>query len=71
MLALVFLMACAAAAAPAPPADRWHYARHGRSIALTAAEIRRPFNRLVIARSYPPNRKSHPASAGGRQRTCR
>ena len=48
MLALAFLMACAAAAAPAPPADPWHHARHGGPIALTAAEIRRLFNGLVI-----------------------
>ena len=49
MLALAFLMASAAAAAPAPPADPWHHARHGGPIALTAAEIRRLFNGLVIA----------------------
>ena len=49
MLALAFLMACAAAAAPAPPADPWHHARHGEPIALTAAEIRRLFDGLVIA----------------------
>jgi SRSO17 transposase len=48
MLALAFLMACAAAAAPAPAADPWHHARHGGPIALTAAEIRRLFNGLVI-----------------------
>jgi hypothetical protein len=48
MLALAFLMAGAAAAAPAPPADPWHYARHGGPIALTAAEIRRLFNGLII-----------------------
>lgn len=48
MLALAFLMACAAAAAPAPPADPWHHARHGGPIALTAAEIRRLFNSLII-----------------------
>ena len=47
MLALAFLMACTAAAAPAPPADPWHHARHGGPIALTAAEIRRLFNGLV------------------------
>jgi hypothetical protein len=41
-------MACAAAAAPAPPAEPWHHARHGGPIALTAAEIRRLFNGLVI-----------------------
>ena len=48
MLALAFLMACAAAAAPAPSADPWHHARHGGPIALTAAEIRRLFNSLII-----------------------
>jgi hypothetical protein len=47
MLALAFLMACAAATAPAPPADPWHYARHSGPIALTAAEIRRLFNGLI------------------------
>ena len=49
MAALAFLMACAAAEAPAPPADPWHHARHGTPIALTAAEIRRLFDGLVIA----------------------
>ena len=48
MLALAFLMACAAAAAPAPPTEPWHHARHGGPIALTAAEIRRLFNGLII-----------------------
>jgi SRSO17 transposase len=48
MLALAFLVACAAAAAPAPPTDPWHHARHGGPIALTAAEIRRLFNGLII-----------------------
>jgi hypothetical protein len=48
MLALALLMACAAAAAPAASADPWHYARHGGPIALTAAEIRRLFDGLVI-----------------------
>jgi hypothetical protein len=48
MLALAFLMACAAAAVPVPPADPWHHARHRGPIALTAAEIRRLFNGLVI-----------------------
>jgi hypothetical protein len=48
MLALAFVMACAAAASPAPPADPWHYARHGGPIALTAAEIRRLFTSLAI-----------------------
>ena len=33
---------------PAPPADPWHHARTRRPIALTAAEIRRLFNGLVI-----------------------
>ena len=47
MLALAFLMTCAAAAAP-EPADPWHHARQGGPIALTAAEIRRLFNGLVI-----------------------
>jgi hypothetical protein len=49
MLALAFLMACTAAAAPAPPADPWHHARHREPIALTAAEIRRLLDGLVIA----------------------
>jgi SRSO17 transposase len=51
MLALAFLMACAAAAAPAatPAADPWHHARHGGPIPLTGAEIRRLFSGLVIA----------------------
>jgi hypothetical protein len=50
MLALAFLMTCAATApAPARPADPWHHARHGSPIALTAAEIRRLFHGLVIA----------------------
>jgi SRSO17 transposase len=48
MLALAFLMACAAAAAPPPPADPWHHAHHRGPIALTAAEIRRLINGLVI-----------------------
>jgi SRSO17 transposase len=48
MLALAFLMACAAATPP-PPADPWHHARQGGPIPLTAAEIRRLFNGLVIA----------------------
>jgi len=46
MLALAFLMACAATAAP-PPADPWHHAHTPEPIALTAAEIRRLFNGLV------------------------
>jgi SRSO17 transposase len=49
MLALAFLMACAAAAEPAPAADPWHHARHDGPIALTAAEIRRLFNGLIIS----------------------
>jgi SRSO17 transposase len=48
MLALAFLMACTAAAAPAPPADPWHHARHREPIALTAAEIRHLLNGPVI-----------------------
>ena len=56
MLALAFLMASAAAAAPAPPAAPWHYARHGGPIALTAAEIRRLSNGLVIAPLMTPLR---------------
>jgi len=48
MLALAFLMACAAAAAPSAPADPWHHARHGGPIAVTAAEIRRLLNGLLI-----------------------
>jgi SRSO17 transposase len=48
MLALAFLMACAAAAAPAPTADPWHHARYGGPIALTAAEIGRLFQGLII-----------------------
>ena len=47
MIALAFLMAYAAAE-PAPPADPWHHARHREPTALTAAEIRRLFNGLVI-----------------------
>ncbi len=49
MLALAFLMACTAAAAPAPSADPWHHARYGGPITLTAAEIRRLFNGLLTA----------------------
>jgi hypothetical protein len=49
MLALAYLMACACAAAPPPtPADPWHHAHHRGPIALTAAEIRRLVNGLVI-----------------------
>ena len=47
MLALAFLMSCATGP-PAPPADPWHHAHYGGPIALTAAEIRRLFNSLVI-----------------------
>jgi hypothetical protein len=47
MLALAFLMACAAAAAPPQPADPWHHARHATPVALTAAEIRRLFHALA------------------------
>jgi SRSO17 transposase len=56
MLALAFLMASTAAAAPAaaPPADPWHHARHSGPIALTAAEIRRLFNGLLITPLQPP-----------------
>jgi hypothetical protein len=46
MLALAFLMTCTAATAPA--AGPWHHAHHGGPIALTAAEVRRLFNGLVI-----------------------
>jgi hypothetical protein len=49
MLALAFLMACAATAAPPPSADPWHHARHSGPIALTAPEIRRLFHGLLIA----------------------
>jgi SRSO17 transposase len=48
MLALAYLVACAAQPAPAPPAGPWHYARHRGPIALTAAEIRRLFSALII-----------------------
>jgi len=48
MLALAFLMVCAAAAAPPPPPDPYHHARHSSPIALTAAEIRRLFNALIV-----------------------
>ena len=48
MLALAFLMACAATAAPPQPADPWHHARIPGPIALTAAEIRRLLNGLAI-----------------------
>jgi SRSO17 transposase len=54
MLALAFLMASAAAAAPAPAADPWHHARHRGPITLTAAEIRRLFNGLIIAPLQAP-----------------
>jgi SRSO17 transposase len=60
MLALAFLMASAATAAPAPPADPWQHARHRGPAALTAAEIRRLFNGLVITplRSQVTNQRS-------------
>lgn len=48
MLALAFLTAASAAAAPPASADPWHHARHNTPIALTAAEIRRLFNALII-----------------------
>jgi SRSO17 transposase len=48
MLALAFLMACAAAAAPPAPVDPYYHARHEAPIALTAAEIRRLFTGLVV-----------------------
>jgi hypothetical protein len=51
MLALAFIMACAAAAATPSPSDPWHHAYIPGPIALTAAEIRRLFNGLVTARS--------------------
>jgi len=60
MLALAFLMACAAAtAAPATAADPWHHPRHGGPIALTAAEIRRLFHGLVIAPLTAPLRATN------------
>jgi SRSO17 transposase len=64
MLALAFLMACAAQAAPAPPADPWHHARTRGPIALTAAEIRRLFGALIITPlrtrlAAPPRAISH------------
>ena len=59
MLALAFLMAAPPRAAPAPPADPWHHARHSGPIALTAAEIRRLFNGLVIV---PLRAGYHPAA---------
>jgi hypothetical protein len=59
MLALAFLMACAASTAPPPPADPWHHARHREPIALTAAEIRRLFHGLVIAPLMAPLRASN------------
>ena len=58
MLALAFLMACAAQADPAPSPDPWHHARNNGPIALTAAEIRRLFNGLVI--TPPPARLATP-----------
>jgi SRSO17 transposase len=47
MLALAFLMACAAATPPTS-AHPWRHARHGGPIPLTGAEIRRLFNGLLI-----------------------
>jgi hypothetical protein len=46
MLALAFIMACAAAAATPSPSDPWHHAYIPGPIALTA-ETRRLFNGLV------------------------
>jgi SRSO17 transposase len=54
MLALAFLMACAAKATSAPPAGPRQHARHGGPIALTAAEIRRLFHDLVITPLQAP-----------------
>jgi SRSO17 transposase len=48
MLALAFLMVAAATAAPPHQPDPYHHAHHGGPIALTAAEIRRLFNALII-----------------------
>jgi SRSO17 transposase len=48
MLALAFLMICAAAAPPPTPPDPYHHAHHDGPIALTAAEIRRLFNALIV-----------------------
>jgi SRSO17 transposase len=64
MLALAFLMACAAQETPAPPADPWHHARTRGPIALTAAEIRRLFGALIITPlraqvAAPPHAISH------------
>jgi len=64
MLALAFLMASAAAAASPRPADPWHHARHGGPIALTAAEIRRLFNGLVIAPLQAPFTTPKRATSG-------
>jgi SRSO17 transposase len=70
MLALAFLMACAARAAPAPPADPWHHARHGGPIALTAPEIRRLFGGLVLRRCAPSATSSTgPTGAGATKAT--
>jgi hypothetical protein len=38
-----------AAAPPPTPADPYHHAHHDGPIALTAAEIRRLFNALIVA----------------------
>jgi hypothetical protein len=48
MLALAFLMVCAAAAAIPTPPDPYHHAHNSDPIALTAAEIRRLFNTLTV-----------------------
>lgn len=48
MLALAFIMARAAAAATPSPSHPWRHAYIPGPIALTAAEIRRLFNGLVI-----------------------
>jgi hypothetical protein len=48
MLALAFLMVCAAEAAPPTQRDPYHHAHHHWPIALTAAEIRRLFNALIV-----------------------
>jgi len=55
MLALAFLMACAAAAPPAP-ADPWRHARHREPIPLTAAEIRR-LSTACSSRRCEPRRR--------------
>jgi hypothetical protein len=47
ILALAFIMACAAAAATPSPSDPWHHAYIPGPIALGGAEIHRLFNGLV------------------------